>query len=295
MSASQSVSKGDQPQWFGHPAGLATLFFTEMWERFSYYGMRAILILFMTSPIAIGGLGWAADKAGPLYGLYTALVYLTALPGGWIADRFIGQRRAVMTGAIIIMFGHISLMFHGLSAFYAGLFLIVVGTGFLKPNISALVGGLYKAGEEDAKRDAGFSIFYMGINLGAFASPLVCGFLAQDPAFQNFLTGHGMDPCQLMALGIRRRCRRNVPRYYSIRLECIQAGRYFSVSRCGAHGGLLRLHDLSQRWRRFHSGQRRRGSSLNSLSADGYFYCLRRSGDPRSLACRFHHRQFQDA
>ena len=195
MSASQSVSKGDQQhQWFGHPAGLATLFFTEMWERFSYYGMRAILILFMTSPIAIGGLGWPAEKAGPLYGLYTALVYLTALPGGWIADRFIGQRRAVMTGAIIIMFGHISLMFHGLSAFYAGLFLIVVGTGFLKPNISALVGGLYKAGEEDAKRDAGFSIFYMGINLGAFASPLVCGFLAQDPAFQTFLSGHGMDP-----------------------------------------------------------------------------------------------------
>jgi POT family proton-dependent oligopeptide transporter len=179
-------------RWFGHPGGLATLFFTEMWERFSYYGMRAILTLFMTAPVAMGGFGWPAEKAGPIYGLYTAMVYITALPGGWIADRLIGQRMAVLIGAIIIMSGHISLMFHSLGAFYLGLFLIVVGTGFLKPNISAMVGELYEEG--DVRRDAGFSIFYMGINIGAFASPLVCGFLAQHPGFAHIIEGFGFDP-----------------------------------------------------------------------------------------------------
>ena len=104
--------------WFGHPGGLATLFFTEMWERFSYYGMRALLIFFMTAPVTMGGFGWPAATAGPIYGLYTAMVYVTALPGGWLADRFIGQRMAVLAGAIIIMCGHISLMFHGLAFFY---------------------------------------------------------------------------------------------------------------------------------------------------------------------------------
>jgi POT family proton-dependent oligopeptide transporter len=178
--------------WFGHPNGLSTLFFTEMWERFSYYGMRALLTLFMTAPVTMGGFGWPSEKAGPIYGLYTAMVYLTALPGGWIADRFLGQRRAVLIGAIIIMSGHISLMFHGMAPFYLGLFLIVIGTGFLKPNISALVGQLYD--EKDDRRDAGFSIFYMGINVGAFFSPLVCGFLAQHPTFKQFLIGFGMDP-----------------------------------------------------------------------------------------------------
>ncbi len=179
-------------RWFGHPAGLATLFFTEMWERFSYYGMRALLMLFMTAPIAMGGLGWPAEKAGPIYGLYTAMVYLTALPGGWIADRMIGQRVAVLIGAVIIMSGHISLMFHGIAPFYLGLFLVVVGTGFLKPNISALVGELYEA--DDTRRDSGFSIFYMGINMGAFFSPLVCGFLAQHPSFANIIRNAGLDP-----------------------------------------------------------------------------------------------------
>ena len=178
--------------WFGHPNGLSTLFFTEMWERFSYYGMRALLTLFMTAPVTMGGFGWPSEKAGPIYGLYTAMVYITALPGGWIADRFLGQRRAVLIGAIIIMSGHISLMFHGMAPFYLGLFLIVIGTGFLKPNISALVGQLYD--EKDDRRDAGFSIFYMGINVGAFFSPLVCGFLAQHPTFKQFLIGFGMDP-----------------------------------------------------------------------------------------------------
>ncbi|HEY0556257.1 MAG TPA: oligopeptide:H+ symporter, partial [Thermoanaerobaculia bacterium] len=163
--------------FFGHPAGLSTLFFTELWERFSYYGMRAILLLFMTAAVAEGGLGWDAAKAGPIYGLYTAMVYLTALPGGWIADRLLGQRRSVLLGGIIIALGHLSLTFHSLGSFYLGLVLIVTGTGFLKPNISAMVGGLYTP--EDARRDAGFSMFYMGINIGGFIAPLVVGFLAQ--------------------------------------------------------------------------------------------------------------------
>src|SRR5512144_431282 len=123
MSASLDTS------FFGHPRGLSTLFFTEMWERFSYYGMRAILLLFMTAPVAAGGLGWDAAKAGPIYGLYTALVYLTALPGGWLADQFIGPRRAVLIGGIVIACGHVSLAMHGISFFYLGLFLIVMGTG----------------------------------------------------------------------------------------------------------------------------------------------------------------------
>lgn len=178
--------------FFGHPKGLSTLFFTEMWERFSYYGMRAILLLFMTAPAAAGGLGWDAAKAGPLYGLYTAMVYLTALPGGWIADRILGQRRAVFWGGVVIAMGHVSLTLHSIVFFYFGLFLIVVGTGLLKPNISTMVGSLYTT--EDNRRDAGFSIFYMGINIGAFAAPLVCGFLAQSEVFRGFLANAGMDP-----------------------------------------------------------------------------------------------------
>jgi POT family proton-dependent oligopeptide transporter len=178
--------------FFGHPRGLSTLFFTEMWERFSYYGMRALLLLFMTAAVTEGGLGWDAAKAGPIYGLYTALVYLTALPGGWIADRLLGQRRSVLIGGIIIALGHVSLTLHGLGFFYLGLALIVTGTGLLKPNISTMVGGLYTT--EDARRDAGFSIFYMGINIGAFAAPLVCGFLAQSTQFRGFLASHGLNP-----------------------------------------------------------------------------------------------------
>src|SRR5262245_45960521 len=170
---SEALANSHVERWFGHPRGLSTLFFTEMWERFSYYGMRAILLLFMTAPIATGGLGWSVAKAGPIYGLYTAMVYLTALPGGWIADRFIGQRRAVLVGGIVIALGHLSLTFHGLGTFYLGLTLIVLGTGLLKPNISTMVGSLY---DRDAgNRDSGFSIFYMGINLGAFGAPLVIG------------------------------------------------------------------------------------------------------------------------
>jgi proton-dependent oligopeptide transporter, POT family len=163
--------------FFGHPRGLSTLFFTEMWERFSYYGMRALLILFMTAPIAAGGLGFDTGVAGAIYGLYTSMVYMTSLPGGWIADRLIGQRRAVLYGGIIIAIGHFSMAFQSLATFYIGLTLIVVGTGFLKGNTAVIVGGLYGPG--DTRRDAGFSIYYMGINLGAFIAPLVCGYLGQ--------------------------------------------------------------------------------------------------------------------
>ncbi|HEX8825160.1 MAG TPA: peptide MFS transporter [Archangium sp.] len=173
---SQTPAPG-QRSFFGHPRGLSTLFFTEMWERFSFYGMKALLILFMTTAAAQGGLGFDTEKAGAIYGLYTAGVYLTAMPGGWLADRFLGQRRAVLFGGIIIALGHFSMALPGLAFFYLGLFLIVLGTGLLKPNISTMVGDLYPEG--GARRDAGFSIFYMGINIGAFSAPLLVGYLGE--------------------------------------------------------------------------------------------------------------------
>ncbi len=176
--ASPTSLAPEQRSFFGHPRGLSTLFFTELFERFSYYGMRALLILFMTAAVDRGGLGFDTQKAGAIYGLYTAGVYLTALPGGWIADRLIGQRRAVLYGGIIIALGHFSMALPGLFSFYLGLLLIVVGTGLLKPNISTMVGGLYPQG--DARRDAGFSIFYMGINIGAFIAPLLVGYLGEQ-------------------------------------------------------------------------------------------------------------------
>ncbi|MEZ5292545.1 MAG: peptide MFS transporter [Vicinamibacterales bacterium] len=163
--------------FFGHPRGLSTLFFTEMWERFSYYGMRALLLLYMTAAVADGGLGFDAAQGGAIYGLYTSMAYMAALPGGWVADRLIGQRKAVLYGGIIIASGHFSMALPSLATFYLGLFLIVIGTGLLKGNVSVVVGQLYA--KEDDRRDAGFSIFYMGINLGAFLAPLVCGYLGQ--------------------------------------------------------------------------------------------------------------------
>ncbi|WNG43988.1 peptide MFS transporter [Archangium minus] len=175
--AAAPLDAPEQRGFFGHPRGLSTLFFTELWERFSYYGMRALLILFMTATVERGGLGFTAEKAGAIYGLYGAGVYLTAMPGGWLADRIIGQRRAVLLGGIIIALGHFSMALPRTFFFYLGLLLIVMGTGLLKPNISAMVGGLYPEG--DARRDAGFSIFYMGINLGAFIAPLVVGMLGE--------------------------------------------------------------------------------------------------------------------
>jgi len=167
----------DDRAFFGHPRGLSTLFFTEMWERFSYYGMRALLILFMTAAPAAGGLGFDTATAGAVYGLYTSMVYLLTLPGGWIADRWLGQRRSVLYGGMLIASGHFSMAVPMLTTFYLGLVLIVIGTGLLKGNIAVLVGKLYTP--NDNRRDAGFSIYYMGINLGAFLAPLVCGYLGQ--------------------------------------------------------------------------------------------------------------------
>ncbi len=158
--------------WLGHPSGLSTLFFTEMWERFSYYGMRAFLILYM-----VHALGFDDKHAGAVYGTYTGSVWFAAIFGGIIADRWLGRYRSVLLGGIIIALGHFTLAFKALPLFYTGLSLIVIGTGLLKPNVSTLVGSLYEQG--DARRDAGFSIFYMGINLGAFIGPIVAGYLAQ--------------------------------------------------------------------------------------------------------------------
>jgi proton-dependent oligopeptide transporter, POT family len=180
MALSQHAAE-DSPaadtSFFGHPRGLSTLFFTEMWERFSYYGMRALLILFMIAPISQHGLGFSIPKAGAIYGLYTAMVYLLGLPGGWLADHLIGQRRSVLYGGILIAMGHYSLAIPNIRTFYLGLVLIVLGTGGLKPNVSTMVGQLY--GENDHRRDAAFSIFYMGINIGALTAPLLCGYLGE--------------------------------------------------------------------------------------------------------------------
>jgi len=181
----------DTEGFVGHPRGLGPLFFTELWERFSYYGMRAILVLYMVAPVAQGGLGFDTKHAASIYGTYTMSVYLTGLPGGLIADRFLGARLAVFLGGIIIASGHFSMVFHSMTSFYLGMVLIAIGTGFLKPNISAMVGNLYS--EEDPRRDSGFSIFYMGINVGAVLAPLVCGYMAQGESFKRFVASMGFD------------------------------------------------------------------------------------------------------
>ena len=162
----------------GHPRGLYTLFFTEMWERFSYYGMRALLVLYMTKAIKDGGMGMDDKVASSIYGLYTAAVYLASLPGGWLADRLLGAQNAVWYGGIIIAAGHFTMVIPRPETFFLGLVLVVVGTGLLKPNISAIVGGLYPEG--GTRRDAGFTVFYMGINLGAFLGPFICGTLGEN-------------------------------------------------------------------------------------------------------------------
>jgi POT family proton-dependent oligopeptide transporter len=179
VAATPNVSDADRA-FFGHPRGLATLFFTEMWERFSYYGMRAILVLYMTRATvdANPGLGYDIATAGAIYGLYTSLVYLMTIAGGWIADNIWGQRKAIFVGGSIIATGHFSMAVPSTPMFFLGLALIVVGTGLLKPNVSTIVGDLYPEG--GARRDAGFSIFYMGINLGAFAGPLLCGLFGEQ-------------------------------------------------------------------------------------------------------------------
>ena len=166
-----------EKQWFGHPRGLSNLFFTEMWERFSYYGMRALLILYMVAPPSKGGLGFSTERSGSIYGWYTSSVYAMALLGGLVADQLLGLYRSVLLGGIIIALGHFAMAFPSQNTFFLGLILIVVGTGLLKPNVSSLVGTLYN--KSDQRRDAGFSVFYMGINLGAFIAPLICGPLGQ--------------------------------------------------------------------------------------------------------------------
>ena len=168
--------------FFGHPIGLSTLFMTEMWERFSFYGLRPLLVLFMSAALLDGGFGFDRSQASAIVGIYAACVYLSSLPGGWIADRLLGLRKAVLYGGALISLGHISIGISafaaGKFAFFIGLVFIVLGTGLLKPNISAIVGDLYPEG--GARRDAGFSIFYMGINLGAFLGQLVTGFLGES-------------------------------------------------------------------------------------------------------------------
>ena len=174
MKGGTSVEK----TFFGHPRGLFTLFFTEMWERFSYYGMRALLLLYMVTSVGEGGLGFDEKTSGAIYGLYTMMVYLLALPGGWIADNILGLRKSVFYGGCIISLGHFLLLFTFKESFFLGLLFIVVGTGMLKPNISSLVGELYLR-EENARRDAGYSIFFMGINIGAFLAPFITGYFGE--------------------------------------------------------------------------------------------------------------------
>jgi len=167
--------KNFNKDFFGHPAGLSTLFFTEMWERMSYYGMRALLVLFMTLNLQEGGMGLTVASATAIYGLYTGAVYFFGLPGGWIADRLIGGQQAIWYGGIIIMSGHILLALPSESTFFIGLIFIILGTGLLKPNIGALVGQLYSL--EDPRRDAGYALYYMGINIGSIIGYIVCGWL----------------------------------------------------------------------------------------------------------------------
>ncbi len=168
-----------QKELFGHPIGLYVLFFTEMWERFSYYGMRAILVLYLVAETQAGnaGLGWTRGDALSLYGTYTMMVYVMSIPGGWIADKFLGQKKSVLYGGLLLVAGHSILAVEELWAFYTGLALIVAGVGMLKPNISTMVGGLYQQG--DIRRDKGFTIFYIGINIGAFLSSLIVGYVGE--------------------------------------------------------------------------------------------------------------------
>ncbi|HVV84621.1 MAG TPA: peptide MFS transporter [Kofleriaceae bacterium] len=182
-----------QPDGFlGHPRGLMTLFFTELWERFSYYGMRAFLVFYIVAAKDKGGLGKSEATAGIIYAMYVSLVYLMSLPGGWLADRYLGQRKAVLIGGIIIMLGHLTLAIPGEASFLPGLAIIVLGTGLLKPNVSTIVGQLY--GKEDIRRDAGYTIYYMGINVGAAIAPFICGYLANDDSFRAHLRHWGIDP-----------------------------------------------------------------------------------------------------
>lgn len=194
----QSIEKdsGSQAQVFGHPRGLMTLFFTEMWERFTYYGMRAILVLFLTAAVVEQGLGLDDRTASAVYGLYLSATYLLSLMGGWMADRLIGQQRAVVWGGVLIVAGNALLATGNTQLFFLGLLLIVLGVGLLKPNISAIVAQLYPEG--GSRRDAGFSIFYMGINVGAMLGSLLVPIVAQS---YGWSAGFGL-PAIGMAIGL---------------------------------------------------------------------------------------------
>ncbi len=187
-----SAPRDPDRAFFGHPSGLSTLFFTEMWERFSFYGMRPLLVLYMTGSVAKGGLDMSVTAAGIVYALFLSSVYMLSLPGGWIADRFLGQRRGVIYGGLGILIGNVLLALPFGGGFYPGLFVVALGTGLLKPNVSTIVGQLYKP--DDIRRDAGFSIYYMGINIGATVAPIICGFIAQSDWFAGHLASLGIDP-----------------------------------------------------------------------------------------------------
>src|SRR3954463_12492922 len=184
-AAAERIDPTKSRGFFGHPIGLSTLFATEMWERFSFYGIRPLLIIFMSTALLNGGFGFERPMASAIVGIYAASVYLASLPGGWIADRLFGLRRSIQVGAVLITLGHLSIgltsFLGGHTPFFIGLIFIVLGTGLLKPNISAIVGDLYPEG--GARRDAGFSIFYMGINLGATLGQLITGLLGEKIGF----------------------------------------------------------------------------------------------------------------
>ena len=216
----------DDRAFFGHPRGLSTLFFTEMWERLSYYGARAFLVIYMTKPVALGGRAMPDGNAATVMALYLSTVYLLSLPGGWIADRFLGQRKSVTIGGIGITLGNAMLAIPGGALFYPGLVIICLGTGFLKPNVSTIVGQLYKP--DDIRRDAGFTVYYMGINIGAGAAPLVGMLHRAERELPALLAGprHGSEP--VLEHRVRRRRgrhgvrRRAVPR----RLQEARRGRH---------------------------------------------------------------------
>ena len=180
MNFTYNGSELNQKTILGHPSGLYVLFFTEMWERFSYYGMRAILVLFLVSSFDDGGWGWERSEALALYGIYTGLVYITPIFGGLIADKFLGYRNAVILGAFVMTLGHASMAFEVLDNLflYLGLTCLIIGNGFFKPNISSIVGQLYKTEGQD--KDSGYTIFYMGINSGAFLGILLCGYIGEN-------------------------------------------------------------------------------------------------------------------
>ncbi len=191
MSATVNAPQGG---FFGHPKGLSTLFFTEMWERFSFYGLRPLLVLFMAAAVMNGGWGWDRGEASAIVGIYAAMVYLASLPGGWIADKWLGLRKATLYGGSLISLGHITIGASSFTSskvpFFLGLVFIVLGTGLLKPNISAMVGDLYPEG--GSRKDAGFSVFYMGINLGAFIGQLITGYLGETIGWHWGFTAAGI-------------------------------------------------------------------------------------------------------